>query len=134
MVHKRKVLLVDDDMDDHFLFREALSYASEEVDFLSAYNGMEALELVEQLTQLPHIIFLDLNMPLMGGKECLQRLRQNGSYSGIPIIIYSTSIADPEAADLRRLGVTEVLQEPADFMKLCTAIQAALSRLLNMRP
>ena len=131
MGHKRKVLLVDDDLDDHFLLREALSYASEEVDFLSAYNGMDALELLEQLTEFPHIIFLDLNMPLMDGKECLQRLRQNGSYSGMPIIIYSTSIADPEATDLRRLGATEVLQKPADFMKLCTAIQTALSRLLN---
>lgn len=131
MAERRKILLIDDDSDDHFLFGEALSYTDEQAEFLNAYNGLEALELLKQQHELPDIIFLDLNMPLMDGKECLERLRQQDSYSRIPIIIYSTTIPDAAASDLKRLGATKVLQKPADFMKLCTAIQAVLSRLQN---
>ena len=64
-----KILLIDDDVDDQEIFVLALKSLYKSVDILTAQDGMEALEILKIF--VPDCIFLDLNMPRMGGKPTL---------------------------------------------------------------
>jgi CheY-like chemotaxis protein len=67
-------------MSDTFLFREVLAEVDPALQFLSASDGEEALQKLTALdASLPYLIFMDLNMPRMDGKECLAALKKNES-------------------------------------------------------
>ncbi len=67
------ILIVDDDKE---MFIEAVAEIDNSVDCITASNGYEALQILEETTTFPDLIFLDLNMPRMGGKQCLEALKK----------------------------------------------------------
>src|SRR6185436_421616 len=84
--------LVDDDEDDRDIFRIALNDLNLNVQLYEAENGLDALQKLPPCTNfLPDFIFIDLNMPIMGGKELLIEIRANEKLKHIPVIICSTS-------------------------------------------
>src|SRR5690348_4240316 len=86
------LMIIDDDDDDRELFYEAVTSIDEKYTCMMAVSGEQAIELLrEPVDHEPDLIFLDLNMPRMNGKQCLIKLRQFEHLSHIPIIIYSTS-------------------------------------------
>lgn len=96
------VLLVDDDADDQLFFIETLRGIENATLFDVAYNGREALDKLENTPLLPTLIFMDINMPLMNGMECLLAISKNPQINGIPVIILSGSTG--EMAQARALG------------------------------
>jgi CheY-like chemotaxis protein len=87
-----KVLLADDDQDDRDFFKEAIEELKLPVDLEFAVNGMELMSILTSSSdKLPDLIFLDLNMPIKNGQECLEELKSNQKLQHIPVIIYSTS-------------------------------------------
>lgn len=114
----RKFLLVDDDTDDAFLFREALDRI-DSVECFTAENGLELFTLLsEHNINKSDVIFLDINMPMMDGWECLRKLKNSADYSSIPIIMYSTSSAKRDIEMAYRLGAQLFLTKPEDFREL----------------
>src|ERR1700761_4786945 len=97
-------LLVDDDADDAAIFSEALSVAvsPSPTEFHTAENGLKLFEVLSKHT--PDVIFLDINMPKMGGWECLEKLKNSSEYNQIPVIMYSTSCAKKDIARAYDLG------------------------------
>ena len=89
------VLLVDDDEDDLVILQDVISTLIPSVRFETAKNGSDALHALDKLTRLPHLVFLDVNMPRMDGKECLTRIRNNPKLTDLPIVMYSTAF-DPD--------------------------------------
>ena len=89
----RKIILIaDDDSDDTDMFYEALMEIDPTTVFYRATDGHHALATLDKhQTAIPHIIFLDVNMPRMDGWECLERLKANDAYKNIPVMMYSTS-------------------------------------------
>ncbi len=88
----KTVFLIDDDCDDREIFQESLSSLNLNLNFVEAKNGAEALKKLEEPNfQKPDLIFLDLNMPIMDGRQFLLEVKNNTKYSDIPVIIYSTS-------------------------------------------
>ena len=86
------VLLVDDDPDDFEMFREALKLLNERAECLHAWDGKEAIDLLSnEIIILPDYIVMDVNMPRMGGKECLIKIKKNKRLKDIPVIFYSTT-------------------------------------------
>jgi CheY-like chemotaxis protein len=86
------VFLIDDDEDDREIFGEALSALEYNTRYVEAVNGLDALEkLQEPEFSRPDVIFLDLNMPKMDGREFLVAVKQLEDFRNIPVIIYSTS-------------------------------------------
>jgi CheY-like chemotaxis protein len=83
------ILLVDDDQDDAYIFNEAIVTIDPNIKCIHVIDGIEALQILEDMTV--DIIFLDLNMPRMNGKECLEEIRKRNRLKDIPVIIYSTS-------------------------------------------
>ncbi|PBQ33211.1 hypothetical protein CNR22_15990 [Sphingobacteriaceae bacterium] len=83
-------LLIDDDLDDHDFFRIALEQINPEISSHFVENGLSGLKLLPTLKQRSKVIFLDLNMPVMGGLEFLSELLKT-NYQDIPVTVYSTS-------------------------------------------
>jgi CheY-like chemotaxis protein len=110
--------LVDDDEDDQELFQIALEEADPEIRLVVAANGSEALKMLERAEVVPDYIFLDLNMPLMDGKECLAQLKASPSLSAIPVIIFSTSSDHRDKSDTQRLGAIDFITKPPSISAL----------------
>ena len=104
------VLCIDDDPDDTEFFCEALKTVSPKSQCLVANDGLTALKTLRS-DPLLDIIFLDINMPRMNGREVLIQIKKHYKWSQIPIIIYSTTILPRDAVDYKKLGATEVVDK-----------------------
>ena len=107
-----KVLLAEDDEDDQFFFSNALLELPFPTELTIVSNGKDAVEKLKDLEVKPDIIFLDLNMPKMNGKECLKLIRNNQSYTYIPCIILSTSSATAEIEETYCAGANMYMLKP----------------------
>jgi CheY-like chemotaxis protein len=90
----KTILYVDDDPDDLALFRMAIEEIGSDYRIIEAINGMQALELVEEMEKsdaLPKLIVLDINMPRMDGKQTLVAIQSNPLWASIPVVLFSTS-------------------------------------------
>jgi CheY-like chemotaxis protein len=116
-------MLVDDDTDDAYLFCEAIS----RIPSAECYTAENGLALFDQLSiqtiKNPDIIFLDINMPLMDGWECLKKLKSNAAYFSIPAIMYSTSAARKDIDMAYRLGANLFVTKPEDFSELTKILE-----------
>ena len=68
------------------------------------------------------MIFLDLNMPRLNGKQCLAELKREAHLRDIPVIIYSTSSEKRDIEETSRLGAAHFLTKPNKFEELCKAL------------
>ena len=112
------VLIVDDDSD----IREGLEMLleSEGYGVYTAKNGRDALE---QLASIPDLglILLDLDMPVMGGREFLRTRREQGLETDRPVVIFAAS----NARDIDE--VAGWVQKPADAAELLEVIETTLA-------
>jgi CheY-like chemotaxis protein len=121
---KTKFLIADDDSDDADMFCEAISQIAAVMECYKAENGREVFELLsEPEIGKPDIIFLDINMPIMNGWECLTKLKSHSEFSNIPTIMYSTSSAKKDIDQAYRLGASLFLTKPEDFEELCKILK-----------
>ncbi len=121
--HRKICLLVDDDIDDHEIFSLALEQADRPVTLIRAYDGVEALAHLRSEDTLPDFIFLDLNMPRMNGKQCLEHLKNDEELKDIPVVIYSTSSEIKDLLDAQRLGASAFIVKSASVQELTMALQ-----------
>ena len=112
------ILNVDDDQEDREFFCDALREIDSSIICLVAGSGMEALSLLKKQSILPDYIFLDINMPLMDGKQCLRALKQIPEFQPIPVIMYSTSTDTREIKECYSLGAEDFLIKPHSYEKL----------------
>lgn len=112
---RRTILLVDDDADDQLLFIDALRELEVEIDCLMAKNGLEAIIHLETIVPVPTIVFIDLNMPLMNGFECLSRIKQDDRFRDIPVIVLTTSDNPADQKRTKELGAEMFLTKTSDF-------------------
>jgi CheY-like chemotaxis protein len=112
------VLNVDDDQEDREFFCEALKEIDPSIICLLAGSGAEALSLLQSHMPLPDYIFLDINMPMMNGKQCLKKLKSMAELEAIPVIMYSTSTDTREIRECYSLGAEDFLIKPNSFEKL----------------
>jgi len=108
----RICLLVDDDEDDREIFCLALADADPSVKCIQAKDGLEALNLLKDRSFVPDYIFLDLNMPLMNGKECLEEIRKQRHLNEVPVIIFSTSSSEKDILETKNLGASAFIKKP----------------------
>ncbi|MGF6844829.1 CheY-like chemotaxis protein [Chitinophaga sp. W3I9] len=122
------VLLIDDDIDDRMIFGEVLKELAPDIIYHEAINGEDALlKLNNNLA--PDLIFLDLNMPRVDGKQFLAEIRQQEHLKHIPVVIYSTSSHESDKKETRELGASYFLTKPNSLHEL-THI---LGRLLQQK-
>jgi len=124
----RTCLLIDDDLDDQEIFTLALEKVDRGFSSVIAKNGYEGLKyLTNKSNTLPDYIFLDLNMPLMNGKECLIEIKKHSYLKHIPVIIYSTSSLQDDIIQTRKLGAADFITKPSSIPEL----SVRLARVFN---
>ena len=107
---KNIVLYADDDPDDLELVQDAFARYSNNVEVLSFMDGVSALSYLQELSPLepsPCLVILDINMPILGGKEILVRLRQMDKFQTVPVVLFSTSTMpdDKQFAECNGAGI-----------------------------
>tara|TARA_R110002049_G_scaffold68166_2_gene176858 strand:- start:1367 stop:1804 length:438 start_codon:yes stop_codon:yes gene_type:complete len=130
----KTIFLADDDEDDRDFFTDALKEVSLPTDLTQSNNGLELMKNLDILIQHPppHVIFLDLNMPLKDGFQCLQEIRNTPKLKDIPVVIFSTSASDISVDKTYELGANYYVQKPSSFQLLVKSIEKVLT--LEMWP
>jgi len=96
---KKRILIVDDDMDELFIFKEAFSKLPYDISHMYADSCEKALKILK--ADKPDYIFMDVNMPKTDGFECLKNIKGQQTISGIPVIIFSSG--KPESIESKAL-------------------------------
>src|ERR1035437_9290308 len=87
-----KILLTDDDKDDCFFFKIAVDELPLATHLTAVHDGEQLMQLLTmETTELPDVLFLDINMPRKNGKECLAEIKLNDKLKHFPVIMFSTS-------------------------------------------
>ncbi|MDF2435890.1 MAG: response regulator receiver protein [Bacteroidota bacterium] len=126
---KIKILYTDDDQDDRDLFRDALAQTDFKYHLELASNGDEALDKIKEFK--PDIIFLDINMPLKCGKECLIEIRKDKRYKNIPVVMISTSMDDSDVDETYNNGANAYIVKQVSFEQQTKLIRLILSMHLH---
>ena len=119
------ILLVDDDEDDHDIFREAVAIVKPGCEMVFAKDGEQGLAQLNS-GSLPDFIFLDVNMPKMDGKEFLKNVKANPDLRKIPVIIYSTSKHKSALGEYIAMGASNYITKPSEFNLLLSYLKSIL--------
>ena len=122
------LLLADDDEDDCLFFEEALEELKVFANLKIVNNGEVLMQkLVSELNKLPDVLFLDLNMPLKNGFECLAEIKHTKKLEKLIVIIISTSFEQEIVDNLYKNGANFYIRKPIDFIQLKSVIHQALN-------
>lgn len=120
-----KILVVDDEKDVKILFQQRFrkEIKSEELNFVFAFSGEEALKILNTMHQEAVLILSDINMPGMSGLELLEHIK-TGSITPPPLVMMITAYGDEENFNTaKRLGADDFLTKPLDFKILKTKLK-----------
>lgn len=84
------ILYAEDDQDDFEILKDALAQQTDQFVLKQAQNGTEVLSYLKQ-NPPPGLVVLDLNMPIMDGKQTLKWLKEHPDYKNVPVMIFTTS-------------------------------------------
>lgn len=94
------ILLADDDEDDRSFFNDAIKELKMNNNLTIFKDGEELMDYMNNPDSvIPHILFLDLNMPCKTGHDCLKEIRANPRFKDLSIAIYSTSSSEKDIED-----------------------------------
>lgn len=114
------ILHVDDDEDDIYLIAKAFEKYTHHLYVTHAGNGREALTALQKMKErnsLPCLILLDINMPVMGGKDMLSVLKKDDVLKEIPVILFTTSGSIMDKVFAERYGA-EFITKPTSYDKM----------------
>ncbi len=115
------ILLVEDDIGDQKLTRQSLSKDKVGNDLRIVSTAEEGLEYLQRSKQgdeeypMPDLILLDLNMPGMGGKNFLKKLKSDEQLNSIPVVVLTTSDADRDVLETYQLQAAGYIKKPASL-------------------
>jgi CheY-like chemotaxis protein len=129
-----KILLIDDDKDDQEIFCEAVRKISPDIYCELADNGQEALTLLQSYPdrEMPELVFLDINMPIMDGRETIGAIRSNLRLRNLQVIMYSTSNNVDEIIWFQQMGA-KYITKPSDFDFLVRILSGHLQMYLHVK-
>jgi len=129
MTHYKKLLLIDDDADDHEFFLEAIHEIDSSIRCATFFDGEKALStLRENQTEVPDLIILDTNMPKVNGRQLLVSIKQDPKLKDVPVVMYSTFFSDRDNTELTRLGAAHYLSKPSKFEDFRIALNEILCK------
>lgn len=117
---QKHIYLTDDDEDDRALFAEVLLELSSSVIITHSKNGKELMDILNRPPNpLPEVLFLDLNMPIKNGFECLEEIKkQNNPLQNLSIVVLTTSSDALTVDKAFKLGATFFAVKPNTFAGL----------------
>jgi CheY-like chemotaxis protein len=122
-----QIVLADDDEDDRDLFEMAIKELTMPINLALFIDGEKLLTHLDK-NRNPDILFLDLNMPLKSGFECLETIRSWERFKTLPVIILSTSNAKRDIDRCYDLGANFYIVKPFSYQELSSIIRKILDR------
>lgn len=117
-----EVLLVEDNETDVILTRKSFERARLAVNLHHVSNGEQCMAFLQrgsgyESAPTPDLILLDLNMPVMDGRETLARLVEDERLQHLPVVVLTTSDDERDIFDMYQLRCSAYLTKPVDFPK-----------------
>lgn len=128
------LLVADDDMDDCFLFEDAVKQLPVSTRLSFVHDGVQLLHTLLADEPLPDIIFLDLNMPRKNGFASLVEIKNNEKLRHIPVVVFSTSSEKDILERLYHDGANYYITKPKDFGHLKNLILLAINKVAEASP
>src|SRR5690349_19466865 len=108
------ILFSDDDTDDALLFTQAADLLTSPILLSFAEDGEQLMRYLAK-EMLPDMIFLDLNMPVKNGFECLKEIRGDKKLDWLPVIVYTTSDSQNDIEACYDLRANLYVVKPTSF-------------------
>jgi CheY-like chemotaxis protein len=121
-----RFLVADDDADDFLFLKDALCEIAPEVQVSHLDSCLKLVDMMEN-DESPDLIFLDLNMPVFSGRECMKRIRVHNRWKHVPVIIYSTSNAEQDVKSCMEDGADLYIVKPNSFQALLNLVKKVMS-------
>lgn len=127
-----QIALVDDDPDEQDFFQIALDvlgidcefhFFERADDFFSYVNSDDA--------KLPDIVFVDMSMPQISGREMIEQLREDNKFDNIQAVIYTAHIGEKDKEAMMSLGTFEFFIKPTEFAELTEMLKGMIERRVN---
>jgi CheY-like chemotaxis protein len=129
LIQPKIILHVDDDPDDRFLVSDAISNIDPSIIVQEAENGLKAIELLRKAKitgELPSLVILDFNMPMMNGMETYKEIRKHPEFCNIPFVLLTTFNSKREDDYWENENVA-TFTKPATFNELTKSLKKILS-------
>ncbi len=115
----RTILVVDDESDNRAMIIQILAHLGFAT--LEASNGQEGFEIAREAH--PHLIFVDLRMPILDGFEMVAQLRQQKELPRIPIVALSASVLESDRQKIFQAGCDDFLDKPLQLRSLLAKLE-----------
>jgi CheY-like chemotaxis protein len=126
-----KILIVDDNKDDHFFLNKAILNVMPSAVVKSLFDGSEAIEYLFKDNALPDLIFLDLHMDKLSGSYTMNLIKKNKKLSKIPVIILTSSTSLADRIDLKiKLRASDFFTKPITNEELVRIIEKVKEKWL----
>tara|TARA_R110000737_G_scaffold17590_2_gene35376 strand:+ start:634 stop:1056 length:423 start_codon:yes stop_codon:yes gene_type:complete len=130
------IAYIDDDEDDRLFFFEAMNEIFPDVELNLFENGENFMaQMLHEISGniIPKLIFIDLNMPVMDGYECLAEIKRHSILSEIPVIVYSTSASENDKNRVKNLGASQFLTKEISFKKMVLQLRGTLNDFFALK-
>lgn len=118
------VMVVDDSEADQFISKLTIEEYDPSIEVLQAFDGQEALDILDTLELQPSVIFLDINMPRMNGHEFLEVYEQrSGAESSVIIMLTSSEQKEDIERSSAYKSVKNYFTKPLDIDDLDTVLK-----------
>lgn len=126
--HFVEILLLEDEPSDAYLVTMALKEGKILAHLNHVEDGREGLDFLNRAEKYanaprPDLIFLDLNMPRMNGREFLTVIKADERFKSIPVVVLTTSDVEKDVICSYQLGATSYITKPVDMPQFIKAIQ-----------
>lgn len=120
--------MIDDDSDDHEIFKMAVEDFDDTLDCLFFADCESAIaHFADPDATPPGYVFIDLKLPRVDGDECLKQLQQLSQFDDPLLVVYSSSISDDWREKLSKIGVDKIVQKTNSIPELTSQIREVVS-------
>lgn len=131
------ILLVEDNEADVVLTREGFTRVKVDVRLHHVENGVECMRYLRREgaylgAPTPDVILLDLNMPVMDGREVLTEIVKDERLRMIPVVILTTSDAEADVHAMYELRCSTYITKPVDFREFREVIENLVNYWFSM--
>jgi len=123
----KTLFLVDDDADDLMMLKDAIQSIDASYNFVESTDGLSALNYLKGLSEkeFPCLVILDINMPILDGREVLAIVKNDSRLKEIPVVIFTTSSNPADKAYCQKFEV-DLITKPFDMPQLMSKAEVLL--------